>query len=739
MDREGQKLTSPKDTASGVCVCMHCFQAGCVGDKEHSHAGMHYQKTGHALALWIRRTPKPAEPVTRLAVVERAEEDQYNYERHPVCLACDHVHGRRIQSTEAVQAVANGIVNATSSAHKIEVQAWEEDIVPCQHTQELRQDITSPPLLGKDAACSRCELDTNLWMCLQCGHLGCGRAQFGGIQGHSHALAHFEQTGHPCSVKQGTITPEGTGDVYCYACNDARIDPNLNAHLQRLGVPVATLSKTEKSMTELQLEQNISFEFSMVDENGNTMKPAYGPGRTGIQNLGNSCYMASVLQAVWSLPTVRHRYASIECHAVSCTEHPAQCFECQLRKLTYGLVSGRYATGEKPRGIKPSMFKSLMGQGHPEFASMRQQDAEEFLQHLVTRLGNESSRTQSENPTRVFSYVLEHRLQCNSCHKVRYTDEPVEACVGLPVPVKETSEAGVYEPVSFAESLDAYTAAETLEYSCPSCGTCVEATKQTRFATLPDVLVVQAQRFQLIHWVPQKVPVPFKVPLSQSMDLSAYLGKGLQIGEEELPEDSNSTGVNTRPIDKVIAPDVLATLVSFGFNETQAQHAWQATGGDLEASANWLFEHGDEVNTIEPPAATDTNPDVSTLEDMGFTRAQAKKAMRLQGNVEMAVSWLFEHPNDAGDLDILNEEEKRQSGTAARAGSRDAPANYELTSFVTHRGPSVHSGHYVAHVKDGNDWVFFNDEKVMHAPMHGTPSSVGALSEMAYLYFFRRV
>ena len=124
---------------------------------------------------------------------------------------------------------------------------------------------------------------------------------------------------------------------------------------------------------------------------------------------------------------------------------------------------------------------------------------------------------------------------------------------------------------------------------------------------------------------------------------------------------------------------------------------------------------------------------------MGFTRAQAKKAMRLQGNVEMAVSWLFEHPDDAGDLDIPKEEEKRQSGTAARAGSRDAPANYELTSFVTHRGPSVHSGHYVAHVKDGNDWVFFNDEKVVHAPMHGTPSSVGALSEMAYLYFFRRV
>lgn len=45
--------------------------------------------------------------------------------------------------------------------------------------------------------------------------------------GNSHGLSHFEETGHPVSVKQGTITAEGTADIYCYACNDARIDPKL--------------------------------------------------------------------------------------------------------------------------------------------------------------------------------------------------------------------------------------------------------------------------------------------------------------------------------------------------------------------------------------------------------------------------------------------------------------------------------------------------------------------------------
>ena len=58
-----------QDTPTGVAVCMHCFLAGCLAQ---AHAGRHCEQTGHALALWLRRTPKPAAPITRLAVVKDA-------------------------------------------------------------------------------------------------------------------------------------------------------------------------------------------------------------------------------------------------------------------------------------------------------------------------------------------------------------------------------------------------------------------------------------------------------------------------------------------------------------------------------------------------------------------------------------------------------------------------------------------------------------------------------------------
>lgn len=80
------------------------------------------------------------------------------------------------------------------------------------------------------------------------------------------------------------------------------------------------------------------------------------------------------------------------------------------------------------------------------------------------------------------------------------------------------------------------------------------------------------------------------------------------------------------------------------------------------------------------------------------------------------------------------------------SGSATLPATYRLKAFISHKGPSVHSGHYVAHVLlprsvnamdvDGNEgWVLFNDEKVVVADR----GSVGELKKLAYMYVFERV
>ena len=96
-------------------------------------------------------------------------------------------------------------MQAVSPKTMSEIKAWEEEIVSCAHTKELVQGEQ-----GKlEKNCTDCQLTENLWACLTCGNLGCGRSQFGGIGGHGHGLAHFETTRHPVAVKIGTITPDG--------------------------------------------------------------------------------------------------------------------------------------------------------------------------------------------------------------------------------------------------------------------------------------------------------------------------------------------------------------------------------------------------------------------------------------------------------------------------------------------------------------------------------------------------
>lgn len=634
-----------------------------------------------------------------------------------------------------------GIQAATSSAHASDVKAWEEELVPCEHTRNLEQPGGLRELqLGAGAKCAKCDLTSNLWLCLTCGHLGCGRAQFGGVSGNSHGLSHFEESGHPCSVKQGTITAEGTADLYCYACNDSRLDPLLGDHLKHFGLNVMQMSKTEKSMTELQLEQNAKFDFSMTGGDGKELEPVYGPQHTGIQNLGNSCYLASVLQALFAMPEFQERFGKhFRQHVEACRQSSAaECLECQFGKLADGLLSGRYAKPRTPppgqeegssqlfqEGIRPTMFKALVGRGNAEFATMRQQDADEFLNYLVSVLQAEQKRIHARpdgiseplaDPTRIFAYTLEHRLQCTECQRVRYTTETQDVGLGLPVPVRrrEAGEDDVpFERVSLRESLDLFTRAEQLEYRCPACQKDVLATKQTLFATFPQVLAIQAQRFQLINWVPQKVDVPFEVPLDEDLDLSAYLGHGIQPGEETLPDDApEAAGASSVPD---VDPETVMMLTSMGFSENRAKRALIATGAsNAEVAANWLFEHMDEDldGPLEPSAPAKQGVDTTSLEDMGFSKAQATKALRLnQGNPELAVAWLFDNPEDPGEEEPPAEAGADESEKPP-AGSAELPAKYLLSSFVSHRGPSVHSGHYVAHVhKRGSpqtsDWIFF--------------------------------
>ena len=142
-------------------------------------------------------------------------------------------------------------------------------------------------------------------------------------------MEHWEQTGHPVVCKLGTITAEGTASIHCYKCDDEVLDEKLGEHLSKLGIDILSQVKTEKTMIELNLEANMNLTLSKAVEEGRVLVPKFGPGFTGLINLGNTCYMASIVQVLFSLEAYQNKYFSDAAEKLSsCSKFTPDCFCC---------------------------------------------------------------------------------------------------------------------------------------------------------------------------------------------------------------------------------------------------------------------------------------------------------------------------------------------------------------------------------------------------------------------------
>jgi ubiquitin carboxyl-terminal hydrolase 5/13 len=234
----------------------------------------------------------------------------------------------------------------------------------------------------------------------------------------------------------------------------------------------------------------------MTTEDGKELTPLFGPCHTGLKNLGNSCYMASALQCLFSLSSFEQRYwAELMDHPTTCFDKPSECFLCQTHKLADGLYSGRYSVPSKvsdastpestrePRklgqsGISPAMLKDLVGKDHPEFSTMRQQDVFEFIDYFLKLADQKEINDRKQSPVRGFEFTTEQRLQCTECHRVKYKSTN-ESALPLFVPLEKKSvqiqterpsDDDIYEPVSFDTCLEHFfEAAFNDGYKCPQC------------------------------------------------------------------------------------------------------------------------------------------------------------------------------------------------------------------------------------------------------------------------------
>ena len=213
---------------------------------------------------------------------------------------------------EFVSNVADAIIKHDGMKANMKVATWNADNEKfvSRYASNLEQinptgkKIPQDPKLWKDEATGDTQ---NLWLNLSTGYIGGGRKNWDGSGGSGSALEYYKSTGckYPLAVKLGTITPQGA-DVYSYAADEDSmvIDPNLAEHLSFWGIDVMKLEKTDKTVGELEVSLNMTHDWTQIIDGEDKIEPITGPGFVGLRNIGSSCYLNSLMQAILSIPEV---------------------------------------------------------------------------------------------------------------------------------------------------------------------------------------------------------------------------------------------------------------------------------------------------------------------------------------------------------------------------------------------------------------------------------------------------
>uniref|UniRef100_A0A671SNX3 Ubiquitin carboxyl-terminal hydrolase n=1 Tax=Sinocyclocheilus anshuiensis TaxID=1608454 RepID=A0A671SNX3_9TELE len=295
-------------------------------------------------------------------------------------------------------------------------------------------------------------------------------------------------------------------------------------------------------------------------------RPTVTPGVTGLRNLGNTCYMNSILQVLSHLHVFRECFLRLDLNqalellasAVSrklglstqrvtqpkgsiqgsglsggasrsrnmeliqpkepSSKHISLCHE--LHTLFQVMWSGKWAL------VSPFAMLHSVWQLIPAFRGYAQQDAQEFLCELLDKVQHELERTRTLTPATVpanqrrlikqvlsvvntiFHGQLLSQVRCLACDHRSNTIEPFwDLSLEFPERYHCNSKDAAQVPCGLTEMLAKFTETEALEgaiYACDHCNS-----KQQRFCS-KQVVLTEAQKQLMVHKLPHVLRLHLK-------------------------------------------------------------------------------------------------------------------------------------------------------------------------------------------------------------------------------------
>uniref|UniRef100_A0A915EQV9 USP domain-containing protein n=1 Tax=Ditylenchus dipsaci TaxID=166011 RepID=A0A915EQV9_9BILA len=272
------------------------------------------------------------------------------------------------------------------------------------------------------------------------------------------------------------------------------------------------------------------------------------------------------------------------------SKDPVEChddFNCQFAKIIHGLHSAtEYSKADSNlNGIRPIQLRRVVGRGHYEFSTSKQQDVEQYIRHLFEIIDNNAPTGQ--NPVNAVRFVNVNRFEDIASTHVRYRKHD-DYILPLTIPMayaRQSKDDPERKTISLKECISATFADEAM-----------------KMGSFPDYLLLQFKRFAYTATGEQE---KLKVDVEEvdELDLTAYYSEGLQPGEQALPDDDQpkKTEVDENIVAQITAMDMV--------DLNAARRAVRITkNAGAEAAMNYLLDHFDDVPMEDEPAAQTTGP-----------------------------------------------------------------------------------------------------------------------------------